>query len=96
MKANCVVCGEAIELYAQSDHLRFKHPAPNSDGFKFWLNGRAYFSQYPSMLVGELMKLADAPMTYIFDDESGYSYAHQNAVDLTHEPHFYCIPPATI
>lgn len=98
MNANCKLCGESVPLYDQSDHLRFKHPAP-AGGFRFWYEGRPFFTDKPSMLVHELLTLVDGSTTYQFYMEvsggEGVPLSHGNAVDLTQEPHFYSVPPAT-
>lgn len=93
-KANCVVCGEPVLPNEQAEHLRTKHAAP-AGGFPFWINERKYRSPAPSMTVGELLKMTDSPVTYQFEDERGNSYSHENSVDLTRDPHFSLVPPAT-
>lgn len=96
MEANCAVCGETVAIYDQADHLRLRHPTPTS-GFKFWLNGRMHATEKPSMLVRELIAATDSQViaSYLFEDDAGKQYAHDNAVDLTQEPHFFMLPPAT-
>jgi hypothetical protein len=95
MNADCTICGENVPLYDQADHLRFKHPGP----FKFWYEGRPFTTDTPSMTVAELLKLVNGVSTYYFYMEvpgrEDVPLSHHNAVDLTQEPHFYSIPPAT-
>lgn len=98
MNANCVVCGESVPLYDQADHLRLKHPAP-SGGFRFWYDERPYLTDKRSMPVGDLLKLVDGSPTYYFYMEvrggKDVPLHHGDAVDLTQEPRFYCVPPAS-
>lgn len=98
MNADCVLCGENVPLYDQADHLRVRHPAPDPKGFRFFLDGREYWSQKPSMLVAELIAMTGASPSYSFEGERNgerVPFAHGNAVDLTQEPHFFTVPPAT-
>src|SRR5271168_4639415 len=95
--ANCIICNEQVHLANQAAHLRTKHATP-SGGFRFWWDGTLHFTDKPSMLIGDLRRACNSPVhgfvvqevsdkqVYLSDDE---------AVDLTMEPHFYILLPAT-
>lgn len=93
----CAVCLEVVKTGEQDAHLSSQHPAP-IEGFKFFYDARPYFTQQPSMLVGELLTLVGGNVTYLFHEERDgqqIPFAHGNSVDLTREPWFYSVPSAT-
>lgn len=97
MDANCFVCGKHVAAKDQAAHLRLQHPTPTG-GFRFWFDGKAYRTDKPSVLVMDILKMVDYPPTYQFFEErktGDVPLSHMNSVDLTREPHFYCVPPAT-
>jgi hypothetical protein len=92
----CMICGEPVAGEpAQAAHLTAKHPGP----FKFHYDARPYSTDKPSMLVQDLLKLVGGNVQYLFYEHLGTDahvfYAQAQAVDLTREPWFYSIPPAT-
>jgi len=92
-----VICQEEVELYDRADHLMVKHPAPVG-GFKFWFHGEAYYTDHPSMLVLEILRVVNCSAAYQFWEErldGDIPLSHANAVDLRREPRFYAVPPAT-
>ena len=93
----CVVCGRGYADADVEEHLRNGHLGP----FEFWFDMRKYKTPAPSMTVGELVKMVDASiMNMVFRDMFGAGpdvpLGHGESVDLTREPHFYCVPPATM
>ena len=99
MKAACVICNEQVEIYDQADHLKFKHPSKSPvGGFPFWVDGQQFTADEPSMNVGDLLNQFGLSTTYAFYMEVRdelVPLSHGNSVDLTQEPHFCSIPPAT-
>jgi hypothetical protein len=92
----CIVCGRGYADNAD-EHLRNGHIGP----FEFWFGVRKYKTSAPSMLVGEIVRMVDAsPLNAVFQDRFGAGadtpLAHGAAVDLTREPHFYCVPAAAM
>lgn len=93
----CQVCLASVDAEHQADHLASAHPAP-PEGFLFYYNGLPFYTAQPSMLVWELLGLVGGNPMYEFSesrDGGKHSFNHGNAVDLTREPHFFAIPPAT-
>lgn len=92
----CVVCGFEAGHHEQADnHLKHAHPGP----FKFWMDGREFETKEPSMTVGQIKSLTGTSSQYQFFLERlpvDAAFSDGQAVDLTHEPRFYCIPPATM
>lgn len=93
----CIVCGRGYAEEDQEEHLRNGHIGP----FEFWFGVRKFKTSSPSMTVGELVKLANgSPLNLVFQDMFGEGQdrpvSHGMAVDLTNEPHFYCVPAATM
>jgi hypothetical protein len=91
----CLICGVQVHPSEQENHLRAAHPGP----FKFWHDGREFETRRPSMMVLELKQLVKCTPTYqLFEEREGHDVAQGDgvAVDLTHEPHFFSIPPATM
>lgn len=69
--------------------------------YKFWFNMRKYETASPTLTIGEMVKMADAStLNHVFQDMFGAGpdrgFGHGETVDVTHEPHFYCVPPATM
>lgn len=97
--AKCIICLENVDPCSQATHLRTKHATP-SEGFRFWLDGRPCFADKPSMLAGDLLKAFDGDIFGHFYQDLGngpfgHPIGHGQAVDLTSEPHFYVLLPAT-
>lgn len=93
----CIVCGRGYVASEEEEHLRNNHLGP----FEFWFDMRKYKTRLPSMTVGELVKIADASLyNQVFQDLFGNGpdvpLSHSISVDLTREPHFYSVPPATM
>jgi hypothetical protein len=91
---SCIVCGAEVPKAEQATHLRYAHPGP----FYFWHDARRFATASPSMLVGELKQLVGCTVTYPFHEERDGKeiyYSDGQAVDLTREPHFFSVPPAT-
>lgn len=90
----CHICGEQVPKPEQAAHLATKHPGPHV----FHYEAREYQTDKPSMLVCELLTLVKGALTYQFyEDRNGENipFSHGQAVDLTRDPWFYSIPPAT-
>lgn len=97
MGTQCAVCKRTYAVEEQAEHLRNNHLGPHN----FWFNAKKYKVTVPSMQVGELVKLADAsPLYHVFresdDDTPDVAFSHSECVDLTNEPRFYTVPPATM
>jgi hypothetical protein len=97
-EAVCLICQEPVELGNQEDHLRTKHATP-ATGFRFWLDAVAHFADKPSMLIADLRKQCNVtPHGFFVQDVGGQwtYYSDGQAVDLTKEPHFFILLPATM
>jgi hypothetical protein len=97
-EAICIVCGKVVEPCNQAAHLRREHGTPIG-GFKFWIDAVTHFSDKPSMLISDLRKQCNCPFGGFFMqdiDGEQVPYSDGQAVDLTHEPHFFILLPATI
>src|ERR1019366_3032074 len=97
MSRQCVVCKRFYAENNLDEHLQNNHLGPH----EFWFDMRKYKTSAPSMTIGELVKMVDAStINQVFEDMLGASpdvpLSHNMAVDLTREPHFYCVPPATM
>jgi len=92
-----IVCHECVELGSQKAHLGTKHDTP-AGGFRFWWDGVAHFSDKPSMLVGDLQSQLGNAMGFVLEDRNGANLygSDDQAVDLTREPHFFALLPATM
>jgi hypothetical protein len=90
----CHVCGEQVAKPDQAAHLIARHPGPHV----FHYDAREYQTDKPSMLVSELLALVKGEVTYSFYEERDgehFYFSHGQAVDLTRDPWFYSVPPAT-
>lgn len=99
----CIVCRAEVPKSKQAEHLSSAHPTPDG-GFAFHFDARPYRTLKPSMMVTELLTLVGATVTYpLFQKrrhwsgrDVGDAFIPQGcAVDLTQDPWFYAIPPAT-
>jgi hypothetical protein len=102
--ATCVVCGKVVAVADRNEHLAANHLGPHY----FWYNTKKFRTMEPSMRVRDLKKLVDAPppswlYRFIQDRNGGQAGPPDNvewsddvAVDLTREPHFFSVPPATM
>jgi hypothetical protein len=96
-EAICAVCGKAVAAPDQEEHLRTNHFGPHY----FWLDGMRYRSTEPSMRMAEikaLTKCAAIYQVYQKDKHGGDNIARDDgdSIDLTQEPHFFAVPPATM
>lgn len=69
--------------------------------YSFWFGCIRYESAKPYLTMGEILKMANASTGNLcFQDKFGegrdVGIGHGERVDLTHTPHFYCVPPATM
>lgn len=96
MSRQCVVCKKVVANTDVQEHLANNHLGPHY----FWFGMKKFRTMEPSMLVADLKKLVGAPMDrYIVQEVSGAEdVCHPDgvAVDLTHEPHFFSMPSATM
>ena len=93
-KRQCIVCQQWVREGDEKEHLRASHLGPHY----FWFDCRQFRTMEPSMTMGDIRKLVDAPTFYpVFEDRDGEEipWGDGVAVDLTREPHFFAIPPAT-
>ena len=96
----CIVCHAEVPESQQAAHLASAHPAPEG-GFVFHMDARPYRTDRPSMTVTELLLLVGATPTYPLFQKGTRSngddvFIPQGcAVDLTQDPWFYAVPPAT-
>jgi len=96
----CAVCMEMVNKADQRTHLETRHPAP-AGGFKFFYNGQTFYSEKPSMYVRDLLALVNGNVMGHFymertkRDGGDVAFAHGEAVDLTRQPRFYTLLPAT-
>jgi hypothetical protein len=90
----CLVCGLVLPPELQQDHLAVIHPGPHV----FYHDARRFETLKPSMMVVELKKLVRCSVVYLLHEERDgreIFYSDGQAVDLTREPHFFSVPPAT-
>lgn len=95
MSRQCIVCGKTVIETDTKEHLANNHLGPHY----FWFAARKFRTMEPSMLVSDLKKLVDAaPNEPVFEDRDDklIPWGDGVCVDLTREPHFTAIPPATI
>lgn len=93
----CIICRARVPVGTEAAHLAQVHPSPVG-GFLFYHDERRYYTDRPSMQVTEVRRLVDSSPLYQFlVDQGGIDVALNDgqAVDLTREPHFYSVPPAT-
>jgi hypothetical protein len=91
----CIVCGKKVPDGYQMDHLRSNHLGPHY----FWFDAKRYTTMEPSMSMSEVKRLAGtSPMYQAYEERNGgdIPWGDAQSVDLTHEPHFYAAPPATM
>jgi hypothetical protein len=93
--SKCAVCGKDIMPADFKDHLTTNHLGPHY----FWCDGRKFRTMEPSMTGARIKALANASSGYqMFREQEGGDIPVSDGVaeDLTREPHFYAVPPATI
>jgi hypothetical protein len=91
----CIVCKREVPQGYEQDHLRVNHLGPHT----FWFDMRKYITMEPSMRAMEVKRLADAtPLYQMFEERDGKQvyFGDSESVDLTHGPHFFAVPPATM
>jgi hypothetical protein len=96
-KMMCAICREDVDLVEAESHLAMRHPAPTG-GFLFFHDARPFRTEHPSMLVWELKRFVRATNMYpLYQQHAGGDVGLNDgqAVDLTQEPRFYSLPPAT-
>ncbi len=94
MSAQCIVCGKTVATTDQQEHLATNHLGPHY----FWFDAKKHRTMKPSMTMGEIVVMVGAsPMYLCYEDRDNVmrGIGHGEAVDLTCEPHFCAIPPAT-
>lgn len=96
-EAACIVCGKIVTKADQEEHLRSQHLGPHY----FWFDGLRFKSDKPSATIAELKAMTGLGIAYqtfleVIGDGPDRGVGDGEAVDLTHEPHFYAIPPATM
>lgn len=69
--------------------------------YDFWFNMRRFTSEKPRATIAELKAMANATPNYdtykdMFGKGRDVAFGEGEAVDLTEEPHFYTVPPATM
>jgi hypothetical protein len=96
----CIVCGKVVAETDTSEHLATNHLGPHY----FWFDARRFKSSEPSMKIGEIVTLVGASPSYlVYEDRNGGRPGPSDDVgrgagewvDLTREPHFFAVPPAT-
>lgn len=95
MSTVCAVCGKMVAPKDQKDHLQTQHLGPHY----FWFDGKKHRTMKPSMTIFQLKKLLGSPVLYpVFEEREGGDIARSDSatVDLTQQPHFYSVPPATM
>lgn len=95
MSRTCVVCGKVVIETDIQEHLSAAHLGPHY----FWFNAKKYRTMEPSMKIIEIVKMVDASTIYqVYEDRDGHEipWSHGASVDLTQEPHFFALPPATM
>jgi len=97
MDRQCLVCKRTVAQGYEEEHLEANHLGPHY----FWFNAQRYMTMQPSMQVARLIALVDTTPSYQLyleskDNSPDIALGHGEAVDLTQEPHFYAVPPATI
>ena len=91
----CAICKKEVPQGYEQDHLQSNHLGPHT----FWFEARKYVTEKPSMTVAEIMELAGSiRLAHFFEERDGKQifYGHDTSVDLTHQPHFFILLPATI
>lgn len=92
-EAACIVCGKIVAPQDQHDHLRSQHLGPHY----FWMDGRKFRTMEPSMTGAEIKVLTNAPNYHMYRQGPTDTFISDGvSVSLVSEPHFYCVPPATI
>lgn len=90
----CIVCKRHVPEGYERDHINANHLGPHT----FWFGARRFQTMEPSMTIAEIARMANASLSYqIFEEREGgdIGRTHGEAVDLTRQPHFYAVPPAT-
>lgn len=94
MARQCIVCNKTVAATDVQEHLSANHLGPHY----FWFDAREFRTMEPSMVVSDLKRLVDAsPLYPVYEDRGGKQipFGDGVAVDLTREPHFYTLIPAT-
>lgn len=95
MSRQCIVCKKFVADTDVEEHLGANHLGPHY----FWFNAQKYRTMSPSMEMSDVKRLANAgPLYQVFEERDGKDIYHSDSmnVDLTREPHFWAIPPATM
>lgn len=95
-KRECIVCRKKVRDGDETEHLRSNHLGPHY----FWVDAKKYRTMEPSMTVAEIKRMASCSPGYQFfqerDLEPDLGVGDAQSVDLTREPHFFAVPPATM
>ena len=94
MPAKCIVCGKEVAYTDQQEHLATNHLGPHY----FWFDAKKFKSMEPSTTMAKIKALVGASALYPVCEEIGGKQVWRGdgeAVDLTHAPHFFAVPPAT-
>jgi hypothetical protein len=100
MEQFCALCRQSFDVEDSKGvvaHLELEHPVP-AGGFRFFFEGRIFFSNRASMLVLDIVALTGGSITnQVFEQRGGERFylSHLSSVDLTHEPHLYICISAT-
>lgn len=93
MTQQCAVCKKFVADSDVEEHLATNHIGPHY----FWFNGVKHRTMSPSALMSDVKALANASPCYqAYEERDGKEipYGDSTHVDLTHEPHFWAVPPA--
>lgn len=95
MSRQCIVCKKVVADTDVEEHLGTNHLGPHY----FWFDARKHRTMSPSMLMADVKRLADiSPGYQAYEERDGCDipWGDGMSVDLTHEPHFWAAPPATM
>jgi hypothetical protein len=95
MTTTCIVCGKLVAFTDQDEHLKANHLGPHY----FWFDARKFKTDKPSDTISAIKAVAGAsPLYQVFEERDGgdLAWGDGQSVDLTHFPHFYAVPPATM
>lgn len=101
MSRVCTVCGKSVANTDVDEHLKTNHLGPHY----FWFSAQRFRTHEPSMTVCDVKQLVNCSSSYqFFQDRNGGQpgtqdlvyFSDDQSVDLTREPHFSAVPPATM
>lgn len=93
----CAVCKKMVDAADTEAHLLDNHLGPH----RFWMDCREYKITHPSLTVTELRAITNGGPCghgWVMEERTDgrdVSYGDSESVDLTHQPRFYILLPAS-